>query len=550
MRFLSTNLDSFLVELHDLPQTMALLRSLHQRLPTGVRELLPAARTIFVTFDPHQTNRDTLAADIAARSLDQAPQASGARVEIPVHYDGADLDEVARLLGMTRAEVIRRHTGANYTVAFIGFAPGFAYLAGGDPALNVPRRTVPRTHISAGSVALAGEFAAVYPHNSPGGWQLLGTTALAMWDVQRDPPALLQPGTRVRFVDAATLSRAQIQTLCAPSGQSAASRPTTQPIQAAQTPSINLHVESAGLLTLFQDEGRKGQAALGVSASGALDQTALRTANELVGNAPDAPCLEVHHGGLRLRCTGHAVCAVTGADMNITVTSVDDTHWTVARGQAFALGEGDVLALGAARAGVRAYVAVRGGFAIRPVLGSCASDTLAHLGPPALQRGDVLPVHTPPPKRAVACPVPPMADLPRARQCVTLDIVMGPRTDWFTPEASAQLCAQDWRVTEQSNRVGMRLAGDTPLARVHTQELPSEGTALGAIQVPPNGQPILFLADRPLTGGYPVIAAVASYHLDLAGQIPAGARIRFRVVRPFWSLHTETSSCPNASTPS
>ena len=118
-------------------------------------------------------------------------------------------------------------------------------------------------------------------------------------------------------------------------------------------------------------------------------------------------------------------------------------------------------------------------------------------------------------------------------QTVTLDVVMGPRTDWFTPEAVALLASQVWTATPQSNRVGLRLTGKQPLARANPAELPSEGTVVGAIQVPPSGQPVLFLADHPLTGGYPVIGAVATYHLDRAGQIPIGASVRFNLIQPF-----------------
>jgi allophanate hydrolase subunit 2 len=127
----------------------------------------------------------------------------------------------------------------------------------------------------------------------------------------------------------------------------------------------------------------------------------------------------------------------------------------------------------------------------------------------------------------------PQSALPAVGETVTLDIVAGPRTDWFTADALARLTAQDWLVTPQSNRIGLRLAGEQQLERRQHQELPSEGTCSGSIQVPASGQPVLFLHDHPLTGGYPVIAAVAEYHLDLAGQIPPGAAIRFNIIQPF-----------------
>lgn len=130
------------------------------------------------------------------------PAVAGREVVIPVAYDGADLDEVARLTGLSRREVVAAHTGTSWRVAFGGFAPGFAYLVGGDPRLQVPRRDTPRTSVPAGSVALAGEFSGVYPRESPGGWQLVGRTDRVMWDVDREPPALLAPGATVRFVEA------------------------------------------------------------------------------------------------------------------------------------------------------------------------------------------------------------------------------------------------------------------------------------------------------------------------------------------------------------
>ncbi|MPM65990.1 putative protein YbgK [bioreactor metagenome] len=186
-------------------------------------------------------------------------------------------------------------------------------------------------------------------------------------------------------------------------------------------------------------------------------------------------------------------------------------------------------------AGARCYVAVRGGFNVAPILGSCSTDTLAHVGPTALKVGDVLPVQ-PATHSVVGDAALPPDDLPTLQDDVVLDIELGPRTDWFTPESIDLLCSQRWQVTPQSNRVGLRIVGDVPLARTVTAELPSEGTPLGALQVPANGQPVLFLADHPLTGGYPVIACIAPYHLDRAGQIPVGAWLRFNPIRRFEEL--------------
>ncbi|BFO56753.1 5-oxoprolinase subunit PxpB [Acidovorax sacchari] len=533
MRFLPVNLDALLVELDDLQQTLALHASLQRDPIAGIEELVPAARTVLVRYRPAAQSFAALVEAIARRDVRGAAQRSDTLVEIPVRYDGEDLAEVAQRLGITPDEVVRRHTGSEYTVAFTGFAPGFGYLAGGDPSLDVPRRTTPRTRIPAGAVGLAGTFSGVYPQASPGGWQIIGTTPVAMWDIDRDPPALLQPGARVRFVDIATLPAAAREALEAvkPAVPSAPGSASAAPGAAAQGPA--LRVLSAGLQTLFQDLGRHGHAGQGVSASGAMDRAACRAANRLVGNPSDTACLETVQGGLRLRSQGETVVAVAGADAPLWCTAVDGRRWPLPRYAPVALADGDELSIGEPHAGARCYVAVRGGFGVVPVLGSCATDTLARVGPPAVAAGDVLPVRAPQGLAAVGAAELSPGGLPQAGHEVILDCVPGPRTDWFTPEALALLASQRWQVTPQSNRVGLRLAGVTPLARAVQGELPSEGTVAGAIQVPPSGQPVLFLADHPLTGGYPVIGAVAPHHLDLAGQIPVNAWVRFRPIRAF-----------------
>ena len=533
MRFLPVNLNAVLVELDNLDQTLALLASLRREPLAGVDEIVPAARTLLITFRPAVQSMAGIVQALSRRDVSAQVERGGTLVEIPVRYDGEDLAEVAQILGITPEEVVRRHTGSEYTVAFTGFAPGFGYLTGGHPSFNVPRRATPRTRLPAGSVALAGTFSAVYPQASPGGWQIIGTTPTAMWDIAREVPALLQPGYRVRFVDIATLSGAAAAAL------EGAGRPKAID-SAAAVPGTGpaLEVRAPGLLTLFQDLGRLGQAGQGVSASGAMDQGACRTANRLVGNPSDAACLETVNGGLQLRSRGDTVVAVTGADAPLTLTTAAGARWSVPRYQSVALADGDLLTVGEPTAGTRCYVAARGGFAVQPVLGSCSTDTLAHVGPPALVAGDLLALRPVAQGAVVGAEELPPVGLPSVHEDVVLDVVLGPRTDWFTPEAVELLARQRWRVTPQSNRVGLRLAGEVPLARAVTGELQSEGTPTGAIQVPPSGQPVLFLADHPLTGGYPVIGCIAPHHLDRAGQIPVNAWVRFNPIQSFEPVET------------
>ena len=192
-----------LVEVEDLETVHRLHAALRALDPPGVVEVVPGYRTLLVVAEPGRAEvLDELAADLPELELPDAEAVAGDPVEIPVTYDGEDLPEVARLTRLDVDEVVRRHTDPEYTVAFLGFSPGFPYLVGLDPALEVRRRDTPRTSIPAGSVGLAGGQTGIYPTASPGGWQLIGRTEVTLFDPGRDPPALLGPGSRLRFVEA------------------------------------------------------------------------------------------------------------------------------------------------------------------------------------------------------------------------------------------------------------------------------------------------------------------------------------------------------------
>jgi KipI family sensor histidine kinase inhibitor len=191
---------ALLVEVGELELVHRLHAALRRRDLPWVAELVPGYETLLVVAAPGQAEAlDGLAAELPGLELPPAEEVAGEPVEIPVRYDGEDLPEVARLTGLAADEVVRRHTAPEYTVAFLGFSPGFPYLVGLDPALAVPRRDTPRTSIPAGSVGLAGDQTGIYPTASPGGWQLIGRTQVALFDPGRDPPALLGPGSRLRF---------------------------------------------------------------------------------------------------------------------------------------------------------------------------------------------------------------------------------------------------------------------------------------------------------------------------------------------------------------
>lgn len=283
-----------------------------------------------------------------------------------------------------------------------------------------------------------------------------------------------------------------------------------------------LEVLRAGARTTVQDRGRPGHAALGVGTSGAADVVAHDGANRLVGNIATAATLEVTLGGLRARVHGAATIAVTGATMPLTVNGEPRPRYSTLH-----LRDGDEIVLGVATTGLRAYLAVRGGIDVPPVLGSRATDTLSGIGPDPIRDGDRLPVGDPRADLPAEDLIPPP---PAPNDPVELRVRMGPRDDWFTPASQAALVERTWTVSTDTDRVGARLDGAGPLHRSRHGELPSEGMVTGALQVPPNGMPVLFLADHPVTGGYPVIAVVLEDDIPAAAQLRPGCRIRFRKV--------------------
>lgn len=202
LRVLPSGDTALLVELDGLAEVLALYAALSEQPATGVVDLVPAGRTLLVVADPRVTTLQRVESWVRATPPRPGARGPGEQVVVPVVYDGEDLADVAGLLGCDEAEVVRRHTAAEWTVAFCGFAPGFGYLTAGDGDWQVARRPSPRTRVPTGSVALAGEFSGVYPRESPGGWQLIGRTDVAVFDLDRDPSALFTPGTRVRFREA------------------------------------------------------------------------------------------------------------------------------------------------------------------------------------------------------------------------------------------------------------------------------------------------------------------------------------------------------------
>jgi biotin-dependent carboxylase-like uncharacterized protein len=281
-----------------------------------------------------------------------------------------------------------------------------------------------------------------------------------------------------------------------------------------------IRVRAPGPLTTVQDLGRPGLAHLGVPTAGAADRRAFGLANRLVGNPPGAAALEITLAGPELEWEAGGWVALTGGRVDAQLDGRPVPMDTAVRVEA-----GQVLAVGTVTSGLRAYLAVRGGLDVPEVLGSRSTDTLAGIGPPPLEQGARLPLGD----LAQGDPFLQVAPTPALDPEPVLGTLRGPRDDLFTTGALRTLVGMAWTVSSDSDRTGIRLDGPE-LERRRKVELASEGMVEGSLQVPPDGHPILFLANHPTTGGYPVIAVVAGRDLPEAAQARPGTRLRFRFV--------------------
>lgn len=286
-----------------------------------------------------------------------------------------------------------------------------------------------------------------------------------------------------------------------------------------------IDVLAPGPYATVQDLGRPGYAHLGVPRSGAADAAGLRLAHRLVGNPESHAGLELTFGMARFGFRSGAWLAAAGAPCPMEIWNERGVMSSAqGMGAPFWIAPGHELRIGPPERGLRTYLAVRGGIDVEPVLGSRSTDSLSGLGPPPLRAGTRLPVGEVRSLASISVDLAP----PAAPPPPVLRVLAGPRDDWFAPDALAELCAQPYEVSQDSNRVGVRLRGPA-LRRVREGELPSEGMVTGAVQVPPSGQPIVFLTDHPPTGGYPVIGVVLAADLAVAAQSRPGDRIRFRL---------------------
>lgn len=509
---------ALVIEVADSPGLPALARVrkvaawlTRQALPAG-HEIVPGLTAIAVHLPP---TADT--ARVQARLNEDLATAGEATAEvvaesprervIPVVYGGdhgPDLARVADRAGMTVDEVIRRHTASVYHVMALGFAPGFPYLAGLDPTLTCPRLDTPRLRVPRGAVGIGGAQTGVYPQELPGGWNLIGRTAQALFDPAATDPAWLRVGDAVRFEPAEA-------------GIDFAPAPTAAPPE--PTDGRWVEVEEGGAQTTVQDQGRPGFQSIGVAEGGAVNQQALGVANLLVGNRANAAGLEFVLRGpvLRFRC--RTWVALTGADL-----SDHPTHRPIR------MEEGDVLDLSRISRSSWGYLAIAGGVDVPPCMTSASTHLPAGFGGfagRALRAGDCLPVgqsHLTGIQSGWSASASVAGK--SSRDPAEIRILRGPEADWFDDQTWQTFLTQDFRLSVDSNRMGFRLEGP-PLHASSAREMTSQPVALGTLQLPPGGAPVVLMADRQSVGGYPRVASVVRADIAVLAQVPPGSRIRF-----------------------
>lgn len=422
--------------------------------------------------------------------------------EVLVAYDGPDIGRVCSMHGIDRERLVAMHTEPEYLVESIGFLPGFAYLSGLPAQLVTPRLDTPRRRVPAGSVGIGGSRTGVYPFASPGGWNLIGRTDAVLFDVSRPQPALLQLGDRVRFV-AADLPPHEDD--C-----------ETRPVPVVARPGFT--VLHAGLFTTVQDLGRPGYRDSGVPLSGAADSVSLRLANLLVGNPENAAGLECTLVGPTLRFERDATVALVGAEFP-----------GLPQALATRIAAGTVVSLGHANQGCRGYLAIAGGIDVEPVLGSRSTLVTVGLGGFAgrsLAKGDILSFGEPDRTLLRYGSRSLVRRLAMSERPSILRIIPGDRAAAF----DKAVWSRTYHVSSRSDRMGVRLDGPALDAAADAGGMASVAVFPGTVQIPPDGRPIVLLADAQTSGGYPVLGQVIEADLPKAAQLRPGDDVRFKPV--------------------
>ena len=489
-------------------RAMAVADAVRQSRLPGIRDVVSTIRSVAVYFDPLQVGLGDISGALRGASAAAPPASRGRTHEIAVAYGGdagPDLAEVARWAQMSEQAVSACHAAAEYRVYMLGFQPGFAYLGRVDPRIAMGRRATPRLKVPAGSVGIAGQQTGIYPRESPGGWQIIGRALEPVFDPLADRPVRFAPGDTVRFrIEGGTAESLPGRVLSDRASGSSAPFARTAPSDTARA----VTVLRPGLFTTIQCGSRWERQSLGYPVSGPMDPLSHAIANVAVGNARDAAALEVTIAGPELRFEHDATIAIAGANLSATLDGAP-----VPAQSPVSCPAGSTLRFGERRIGARAYVAFDGGI-----------EAEADWPVKPLVIGQVLGLRAE--RNGAGRRIRASENLPAG--AATLRVLPGPQDDVAPPGVLEWLVATRFTISPQSNRMGYRLKGVGALS-VRADEMISDATFAGAIQVPPSGDPILLMADRQTTGGYPQVATVISADLPRAGQLAPGDRVTFEL---------------------
>lgn len=493
----------------------------------GLIELIPTYCTVYVFYDPLVTSTDEIInslKEIAKESSDAVlPEPN--IVEVPVAYGGEhgpDIGNVAKAHDLTTEEVIKRHSGTDYLVYMLGFTPGFTFCGGLGDDLATPRIKDPRLKVPAGSVGIAGKQTGLYAISSPGGWQLVGRTTMRFYNPELDPPCPVKAGDYLRFVPISAEEFEKHR-----ENVEAADNPPDYSDWEPEGEAV-FNVVTPGVLSSIQDRGRYGYQELGISASGAMDETAFRLANRIVGNDDNAPALEVTMVGPRLEVVRETLISVTGADLSFAVNNSPAPLYT-----AIKLNPGDTITFGQMKSGMRAYIAISGGFSIPMMMGSASTGLKGQIGGykgRKLEKGDVLKSKAQSiPEVFIGYSVDPDEFKFGAKDGV-FRVILGPEDDYFTEKGIETFLSSEYALSDNCDRMGARLDGPEIEHNEKGAGIVSDGITMGAIQVPAQGYPLVLLKDRGTVGGYTKIGTLCTLDVFRFGQNKPGDKVRFEQI--------------------
>lgn len=513
----------------------------------GLFELVPTYCTLMVHYNRELYSFAEISKkikEVLGKISGEGGAFKGRLMEIPVCYGGEkgpDIGNVAEHGKLTEKEVIRIHTEPEYRVYMLGFLAGFPYLGGLDSRLETPRLESPRTKIEPGSVGIAGKQTGAYSIASPGGWQLIGRTPLKLYDKDREEPALLRAGDRVKFreIDAAEYERLSAE--AANSGTMEAQKKAVEKNagtdkldgdneEKGATPTFT--IQNPGLLTTIQDQGRTGYRSMGVSVSGAMDKASAALANMILGNSYKEAVLECMMLGPSLEFKKATKIAIAGARTTPKLNGVP-----VAEYMELEVKAGDILSFGPITQGMFFYIAFAGGIDVPEELGSRSTHMRTNMGGlegRKLAKGDSICVRTDllnsaSKKEASGARVVAINGgnfRPIWRKEITLRVIPDRFEERFTKEGVNTFYGSEYTVSNSCDRMGYRLEGNA-VEHKNGADIITDGVIMGSVQIPPNGQPIIMMADCQTTGGYTRIGNIISEDLSKLAQCGPGCKVRF-----------------------